>query len=87
VRGLSPWPVAYTNLGDKVTRIWQAESVEAASGTAGELIKADKQGILIGCGEGALLIKSIQMPGGRATDAAALLNSNNHPFQPGMKFE
>jgi methionyl-tRNA formyltransferase len=87
VRGLSPWPVAYTNLGDKVVRIWQAKSVTDNSGKPGELIKADKQGILIGCGEGALLIKSIQMPGGRATDAAALLNSNNHPFQPGMKFE
>lgn len=86
VRGLSPWPVAYTSLDDKNVRIWKAEA-QADSGQAGILIKADKQGVLIGCGEGSLLIKTIQMPGGRATEAAALLNSNNHPFVEGLRFE
>lgn len=86
VRGLSPWPVAYTSLNEKNVRIWKAEA-QADAGQAGVLIKADKQGVLIGCGEGALMIKTIQMPGGRATEAAALLNSNNHPFVEGMRFE
>jgi methionyl-tRNA formyltransferase len=86
VRGLSPWPVAYTSLDDKNVRIWKAEA-QADSGQAGVLIKADKQGVLIGCGEGSLLIKTIQMPGGRATEAAALLNSNNHPFVEGLRFD
>lgn len=86
VRGLSPWPVAYTTLNEKTVRIWQAEPV-SGSGQPGSLIDANKQGIRIACGEGALLIKTIQMPGGRATDAAALLNSNNHPFIAGMHFE
>ena len=86
VRGLSPWPVAYTSLDDKNVRIWKAEA-QADSGQAGVLIKADKQGVLIGCGEGSLLIKTIQMPSGRATEAAALLNSNNHPFVEGLRFD
>jgi methionyl-tRNA formyltransferase len=86
VRGLSPWPVAYTSLDEKNVRIWKAEA-KADAGQAGVLIKADKQGVLIGCGEGSLMIKTIQMPGGRATEAAALLNSNNHPFVEGMRFE
>lgn len=86
VRGLSPWPVAYTSLDDKSVRIWKAEA-QSESGEPGALIKADKQGVLIGCGQGSLLIKTIQMPGGRATEAAALLNSNNHPFVKGMRFE
>lgn len=86
VRGLSPWPVAYTSLDDKNVRIWKAEA-QPDSGQAGVLIKADKQGVLIGCGEGSLLIKTIQMPGGRATEAAALLNSNNHPFVEGLRFD
>lgn len=86
VRGLSPWPVAYTSLDEKNVRIWKAEA-QADTGQAGVLIKADKQGVLIGCGEGSLMIKTIQLPGGRATEAAALLNSNNHPFVEGMRFE
>ena len=86
VRGLSPWPVAYTSLDEKNVRIWKAEA-QADTGQAGVLIKADKQGVLIGCGEGSLMIKTIQMPGGRATEVAALLNSNNHPFVEGMRFE
>ena len=86
VRGLSPWPVAYTSLEDKSVRIWKAQA-QSETGEAGALIKADKQGVLIGCGEGSLLIKTIQMPGGRATEASALLNSNNHPFVEGMCFE
>ena len=86
VRGLSPWPVAYTSLNDKSVRIWKAEARPEA-GDPGALISANKQGILIACGEGSLLIETIQMPGGRATDASALLNSNNHPFVEGMRFE
>jgi methionyl-tRNA formyltransferase len=86
VRGLSPWPVAYTTLDEKNVRIWKAEAHEDA-GPAGVLIRADRQGVLIGCGEGSLLIKTIQMPGGRATEASALLNSNNHPFVEGLRFE
>jgi methionyl-tRNA formyltransferase len=78
--------VAYTSLDDKSVRIWRAEA-HTETGDAGTLIKADKQGVLIGCGEGSLLIKTIQMPGGRATEASALLNSNNHPFVEGMRFE
>jgi len=86
VRGLSPWPVAYTTLNDKTVRIWQAESAPG-SGLPGAMIEANKHGLLVACGDGALLIKTIQMPGGRATDVAALLNSNNHPFTEGMHFE
>lgn len=97
VRGLNPWPVAYTSLNGETLRIWAAEaalsesgdSMEASTDSAavGSVCNTSKQGIAVQCGRGTLWIKTLQLPGKKATDAAALLNSNNHPFQLGTEFE
>ncbi len=78
VQAFNPWPVAQTRLGDMVIRLWQAEALDSPSpAKPGTVVKADKTGIDIACGKGVLHITLLQLPGGKAMDAAALLNG--HP--------
>lgn len=86
VRALVPWPGAFTHLPDQphphLLKIWNAEAIES-SGTAGEILQADKNGIVIGCGTGALRILILQREGGRRMNAAEFLAG--HPLRPGQK--
>jgi len=50
-------------------KIWKAEIVER-SGRAGEILSADKTGIVVGCGEYALRVLELQREGGRRMSAA-----------------
>ncbi len=88
IRGLSPWPVAFTHLDGNAVRIWLAEPDSKSANTpAGSVCETSKRGIAVSCGTGRLWIKTVQLPGKKATEAAALLNSNNHPFQLGTQFD
>jgi len=68
VRALIPWPGAFTFLPGqprpRLLKVWQAE-VADVSGPPGELLRADKEGILVGCGQQALRILRLQLEGGR----------------------
>jgi methionyl-tRNA formyltransferase len=73
IRGLTPWPGAFTfqNADGKsrLLKIWQAAIDEQASGVPGEVLSADKAGILIACGSGALRISQLQREGGKRMSA------------------
>lgn len=61
VRGLSPWPGAYTFLGDERWNIWKAVTqVSATTDTPGTIVAVHKQSILVATGEGFLEIREIQ---------------------------
>ncbi|MGN6552737.1 MAG: methionyl-tRNA formyltransferase [Verrucomicrobiota bacterium] len=87
VRGLVPWPGAFTHLVGEpqplLLKIWEAEPAEK-SGAAGEILQADKTGILVGCGEGSLRILKLQREGGRRLSAQEFLAG--YPLRPGEKF-
>ena len=73
VRGVNPWPGAFTYLGGSVLKIWQARPA-AGSGTPGEVIKASgKEGLFVACGADALEILELQLPGGKRMSARAYL--------------
>ncbi len=74
VRGLNPWPSAYTNWQGKTMKIWEAE-VSAKEGEAlpGTVIQVDKDGFYVQTGQGSLKIKVLQIPGKKRMDAAAFL--------------
>ena len=67
----------------QLLKIWKAEVVEM-SGGRGEILSADKTGIVIGCGRGALRILELQREGGRRLTAAEFLAG--HPVKTGEKF-
>lgn len=63
IRGVNPWPMAYTYYAGQLMKVWKANVLgERSSGLLGEIVKVDKEGILVQTGEGQLLIEEIQMP-------------------------
>ncbi len=87
VRAMMPWPGAFTHLPAQpqplLLKIWEAEPLES-SGVPGEILQADKTGIVIGCGSGALRITTLQREGGRRLTAQEFLAG--HPLMPGQRF-
>lgn len=77
VRGLDPWPGAFTYLTGKMLHIWKAKTAPSRllepPSPAGEVISADKNGIIVATGEGALIIEELQPEGGRRMKASEYL--------------
>lgn len=69
LRGLAPWPGVYTFLPAEphplLLKLWQAAPLEQAAGRPGEILQADKAGLVVACGTGALRIVTLQREGGR----------------------
>jgi len=63
VRGLDPWPGAFTYLDGEVLKIAATTVAADSSEAAGTIISADKTGIRIACGEGVLIVGELQLPG------------------------
>ena len=86
IRAFTPWPGAFTFLPaqpqPQLLKIWQAE-VASGQGTAGDVLSADKNGIVIGCGDGLLRVTSLQREGGRRMSSQEFLAG--HPMMPGTK--
>ena len=74
IRGLSPWPSAYTNWNDKVMKIWDASCVDVQSDDVpGTIIEVNKESFLVQTGTGGLEIRELQIPGKKRMDAGAFL--------------
>ncbi len=76
IRGLNPWPSAYTrwNENDKGMKIWEAEVVEGQTDkAAGTVVEVAKDGFFVQTGDGLLKITALQIPGKKRMDAAAFL--------------
>ena len=86
VRGLAPWPGAFTFVPAEprhyLVKIWQAEVVDA-SGPAGEVMRADSGGLIVGCETQALRILSLQLEGGRRVTTQQFLAG--HRLSPGQR--
>jgi len=65
IRGLNPWPVAYTQVGDQVLKIWWAEvlSEDSNSQVPGTILSWQSEGIDIACGTGVIRLKEVQPAG------------------------
>jgi methionyl-tRNA formyltransferase len=76
VRAFNPWPMAEGVIDGERVRVQGAIAIPR-TGTAqpGDVIAADRHGIDIACGEGALRIRVLQREGARAITAADFLNA------------
>lgn len=74
IRGLNPWPSAYTSLEGKMLKIWDAD-VEPAreNGVPGEIIAVRKDAILVQTGDGILAVKELQLEGKKRMTAESFL--------------
>ena len=74
IRGLNPWPSAYTGWNGKIMKIWEARVYEGETGESpGTIVKIEKDGFLVQAGEGLLKILELQIPGKKRMKADAFL--------------
>lgn len=76
IRGLNPWPSAYTHLGGKTLKIWRAhvaDSVLAGEVRPGVTAVLDKQQFGVQTGEGVLMIDELQLEGKKRMQTDAFL--------------
>ncbi len=78
VRGLDPWPAAYSSLGGETLKISRT-SVETGAGEAGSVVSAAETGVRIACGDGVLRIGELQLPGKRKMEVADFLRGHSLP--------
>ncbi|MFB3087955.1 MAG: methionyl-tRNA formyltransferase [Acidiferrobacterales bacterium] len=78
VRAFNPWPVAQTRFRDRQLRIWEVGPVEDACGeqdaAPGTVLSADRDGIGVRTGDGVLVIRRLQLEGGKPLSAQAFIN-------------
>lgn len=62
VRGVTPWPGAYSVIDGKVIKIHQVRTGDSC-GSPGELLAVSKSGIEVGTAEGSIIIEELQLEG------------------------
>ena len=75
VRGLAPWPGAFTFLNGEVLKIARTYP-EEGSGAPGSVLSAGPDGVRVACGDGVLLIRQLQLPGRKSLPASEFLRGN-----------
>lgn len=98
IRGMDPWPSAYTMLNGKTVKIWKAKVMALIGGGlfsalpgqdpakhAGEIWAADESGIHVRTGDGILVIQELQMEGKKRMSVQDFLRG--HKIDPGSRFE
>lgn len=78
VRGLNPWPSAYTHLDGKTLKIWRARlcAAEGSDGNCaapGTVMRVTKSEIFVQTGDGILALEEVQLEGKKRMDTAAFL--------------
>lgn len=74
IRGLNPWPSAYTALNGKTLKVWKADVLEKQyDGDLGEIVDVTKDSICVKTADGALALKEIQLEGKKRMDVASFL--------------
>lgn len=87
IRAFSPFPAAYTEIEGLRVKIWAAQTSTQQLGTSGEIVAADDNGLLVGCGQGSLLLTEIQLAGKSRMPVSEILRSRVELFATGKRFE
>ena len=83
IRAMHPWPICHSTLAGETIKIHAAELAQG-QGQAGEILSAERDGLLVACGEQALRLTRLQLPNGKALAFSDLLNSKQALFAPGQ---
>lgn len=83
VRAFNPWPICHSTLDGQPLKVLAAEPAEGR-GQPGQILDASKDGLIVACGEGALRLTRLQLPGGKPLAFADLYNSRREQFAPGQ---
>ncbi|MEC1156958.1 methionyl-tRNA formyltransferase [Cytobacillus horneckiae] len=85
IRGMNPWPVAYTTFDGSVIKIWESKQLDKSSGAnPGTIIEVDNEGLTVATGDnGAIKIIALQPSGKKRMDAGQYLRGAGAHIQPG----
>ena len=79
VRGMDPWPGAFTTVDGEVLKLWRARIAEG-SGAPGAVLALDRDGLTVACGGGAVVFTEGQLPGRKRMTMAALAQGRGIPL-------
>ena len=87
IRGLNPWPSAYTSWNGKTVKLWAADVLEGGEAAArpGQGVNSDKHSLLVQTGDGLLSVRELQMEGKKRMDIESFLRG--YPVPEGAVFE
>lgn len=87
VRGLCPWPVAYTMLDGAILKVWKSEKVPNTTGISGTILSVEEDGLVTATGsETALKITELQPAGKKRMSARDYLRGSGASLQAGAIF-
>lgn len=74
IRGLNPWPSAYTKMDGKTLKIWKAHVEKRdLTGEPGTVVRTDGKGMYIQTGVGILCVDELQLEGKKRMPVTAFL--------------
>jgi len=85
VRGLLPWPGAYTYFGGKILKILESHVGDAnpASGKPSEVLAIEKEGICVQTVKGVIILRRVQPESGKPMEIKSFLAG--HPMKSGIR--
>jgi methionyl-tRNA formyltransferase len=84
VRGLDPWPGAYTLFQGQVLKVFRTQPESKFSGAPGTILAISKEALYIACGKDSLEIKELQLAGRKRLPVAEFLRGS--PIETGDQF-
>lgn len=85
IRGLDPWPGAFTTWRGRMLKLFRAGTEDAEiDAPCGEVVAVAKEGFVVRAGRGLVIVKEVQYEGGRRMSAAEF--SRGHPLAVGERF-
>lgn len=82
VRAFNPWPACHSTLNSEALKVLAAQVAEG-QGEPGQILEATKDGLIVACGQGALRLTRLQLPGGKPLNFTDLFNSRREKFAIG----
>ena len=81
VRGVTPWPGAFTHLHGKTLKVYRV-GVANGSGAPGTVLRADRNGLEVACGSGSVVLEELQLEGRKRLAATEFLAG--YKIEPGV---
>lgn len=87
IRGLNPWPTAFTSAGGRPLKVWRAvplpDAARPIAAAPGQIVAAGEDGLDVATGDGILRLLEVQGEGGRRMSAGEFLRG--HRLQAGYR--
>ena len=88
VRAFNPWPVAWVEFAGQPLRLWEAHEVpDTGEPEPGRIVTVSDEGLTVACGDGAVCLTRVQLPGKRPMTVAEVRRGRPDLFQPGATLE